>query len=127
MGSNRSANPVKHFASIVVPDPSLLAAVKDRLEALYGRIDHESLLIDRAFLSFERLIDAADLAAIKRQTKAVADELDHGYLDNTMVHFKDTAVHLSARGEPQAFFRHAQQIYRSQLKTMCILNRKEPH
>ena len=71
--------------------PKLLKNVEPRLCEAYGPIDHRSDvlpfdftdyyktemgdLIDRVFFSFERLIEADQLAEIKRQTNQLEDEL----------------------------------------------------
>ena len=95
MGSIRSFNPVKLFVGILVSERSLIPAVRERLVASYGNIDHESPLIpfdftdyyagemgdliERVFFSFERLIDADNLADIKRQTNQLEEELRAGF------------------------------------------------
>src|SRR4051812_17696692 len=111
MGSIRTFNPVKLFVGVLVSERSLIAAVKNRMTALYGTIDHESSvipfdftdyyseemgdIIDRVFFSFEQLIDADQLAGIKRRTNEIEAEfsagvkrpvnLDPGYLEHAKV------------------------------------------
>jgi Domain of unknown function (DUF4416) len=111
MGSIRAFGPVKLFIGVLVSDRASLPAVRDRLSPVYGPIDHESPIIpfdftdyynaemgdtiDRVLLSFERLVDADQLAGIKRQTNAIEDEfkaaakrpvnLDPGYIENAKV------------------------------------------
>jgi len=124
-------------------------------------------IIDRMFLSFERLIEADQLPEIKRQTNQLEQEmaallpivkrpvnLDPGYIEHAKVilastknfyhriylgggifgevtmHFKNNTYHFFPWTYPdyqsrdyQEFFLRIRQIYRSQLRTMCILNR----
>ena len=132
MGSIRTSTPVKHFVSMVATDRNRLTRMREQLEALYGRTDHEgSSIADggeaRVFLSFEQLIHPGDLDEIREQAKPLRHELDHGYIDNTAVHFMNRTMPLSQPARGEDFFHRAHEIYRSQLKTMCILNRKEPH
>src|SRR5262249_25820955 len=83
--------PVKLFVGVLVSDPKLITTVRDRLATLYGTIDHESPvipfdftdyyapemgdIIDRVFFSFQRLIEADQLAEIKRTTNALEQEM----------------------------------------------------
>lgn len=184
MGAIRPFNLVKLFIGILVNDKDSIPAVRARLGELYGRIDHESPVIPfdftnyyaremgdvlhRVFLSFEQLIEADQLADIKRQTNELEEEfkarllkpesvkrpvnLDPGYLEHAKVILASTKnfyhrIYLS-RGifgevtmhfrnnnfqffpwtypdyqskEYQEFFLQIRHIYRSQLKTMCIL------
>jgi hypothetical protein len=91
MGAIRQFNPVKLFVGVLVSHTRLLPDVEQRLNALYGPIDHRSPvipfdftdyyepemgdIIDRVFFSFERLIEADQLPEIKRQTNQFEDEL----------------------------------------------------
>jgi hypothetical protein len=182
MGSIRTFNPVKLFVGVLVSDRKLLPEIKNRLTALYGTIDHESPvipfdftdyyqsemgdIIDRVFFSFQQLIDADQLAKIKRQTNNLEAEfagtvqrpvnLDPGYIENAKVilastknfyhriylekgifaevtmHFRNNTFQFFPWTYPdyqsrdyQEFFLRIRHIYRSQLKTMCILNREE--
>ena len=184
MGSVRSFNSVKLFVGVLASDRKLIEQVRDRLTALYGTIDHESLvipfdftdyyaaemgeLVDRVFFSFERLIDGDQLAHIKSQTNDIEDEmkpllqtvsrpvnLDPGYLENAKVilastknfyhriylgngifaevtmHFRNNTFQFFPWTYPdyqskdyQEFFLRVRHIYRSQLRTMCIVNRE---
>ena len=189
MGSIRIFNPVKLFIGILVSDPGLIPSIRERLTALFGTIDHESPvipfdftdyyspemgdIIDRLFVSFERLIDADELAEIKRRTNTLEEEfsneqtvprpvkrpvnLDPGYIEHAKVilastknfyhriylgrgifaevtmHFRNNTFQFFPWTYPdyqskeyQEFFLRIRHIYRSQLKTMCILNREEP-
>src|SRR5215470_6263856 len=90
MGSIRTFNSVKLFIGILVSNPELIPSVRERLITLFGTIDHESPvipfdftdyysaemgdIIDRLFFSFERLIDADELAEIKRRTNTLEEE-----------------------------------------------------
>jgi hypothetical protein len=182
MGSIRTFNPVKLFVGVLVSDRSHIPAIKARMAALYGTIDHESPLIpfdftdyytaemgdiiDRVFFSFERLIEADQLAGIKRTTNDIEAEfasngnrpvnLDPGYIEHAKVilastknfyhriylergifaevtmHFRNNTFQFFPWTYPdyqsrdyQEFFLRIRHIYRSQLKTMCILNREE--
>ncbi len=91
MGAIRQFTPVKLFIGVLVSHTKLLADVEQRLIALYGPIDHRSPvipfdftdyyepemgdIIDRAFFSFERLIEADQLPEIKRQSNELEDSL----------------------------------------------------
>jgi hypothetical protein len=189
MGSIRTFNPVKLFVGVLVSDPGLIPSIRERLTALFGTIDHESPVIpfdftdyyspemgdaiDRLFFSFASLIDADELAEVKRQTNTLEEEfsteqtasqpvkrpvnLDPGYIENAKVilastknfyhriylgrgifaevtmHFRNNTFQFFPWTYPdyqskeyQEFFLRIRHIYRSQLKTMCILNREEP-
>jgi hypothetical protein len=188
MGSIRNFNPVKLFIGVLLSDKGLLPIIRERLIARFGMIDHESpiipfvftdyyspemgAIIDRLFFSFERLIDADELAEIKRRTNTLEEEfsseqtgqrsvkrpvnLDPGYLEHAKVilastknfyhriylgrgifaevtmHFKNNTFQFFPWTYPdyqskeyQEFFLRIRHIYRSQLKTMCNLNREE--
>lgn len=185
MGAIRSFNPVKLFAGVLVSHPKLLPEIENRLTAAYGPIDHRSDvipfdfthyyekemgdIIDRAFFSFERLIEADQLAGVKKQTNRLEDEmaplfttvkrpvnLDPGYIEHAKVilastknfyhriylgggifaevtmHFKNNTFQFFPWTYPdyqskdyQDFFLKIRQIYRSQLRTMCILKGEE--
>ena len=91
MGAIRQFNPVKLFVGVLVSHKRLMPQVEQRLIAAYGPIDHRSGIIpfdftdyyeaemgdiiDRAFFSFERLIEADRLPEIKRQTNELEEEL----------------------------------------------------
>jgi Domain of unknown function (DUF4416) len=114
MRAMRNPNPVKLFIGILVSDPKLIPQVEGRLAASYGAVDHRCPVIpfafttyyqtemgdriDRVFFSFERLIQADQLAEIKRQTNDIEGEmmpllktvkrpvnLDPGYLEQAKV------------------------------------------
>ena len=90
MGAIRSFNPVKLFAGVLLADPGLIKELEQRLVAEFGPIDHRSGIlpfeftdyyaaemgdiIDRVFLSFERLIEADDLPALKRRTNRMEED-----------------------------------------------------
>jgi|SRR5579884_1490420 len=185
MGTIRDFNPVKLFVGVLVSHSDRIPAVKSRLTALYGSIDHESAVIpfdftdyyntemgdaiERVLFSFERLIEGDQLPEIKRQTNDLEHEfavevasplqpsrrpvnLDPGYLENAKVvlastknfyhriylgrgifgevtmHFRNNMFQFFPWTYPdyqskeyQEFFFRIRHIYRSQLKTMCIL------
>jgi hypothetical protein len=100
--------PVKLIMGLIVTPDAPIAAVRRHLEATYGQIDGETALLpfvwtrfyeremgptlQRQFWSFEALIAANALAAIKRQTNATEHtfaghggqrriNLDPGYID----------------------------------------------
>jgi hypothetical protein len=189
MGSVRPFNPVKLFVGVLVSDPKFVTEVESRLVAEYGPVDYRSPLIpfdftdyyanemgdiiDRAFYSFERLIEADRLAAIKHRTNQMEAELaplleprpqriprpvnlDPGYIEHAKVilastknfyhriylgggifaevtmHFKNNTYQFFPWTYPdykskdyQDFFLKIRQIYRSQLRTMCLLNRED--
>jgi hypothetical protein len=84
MGTARQPEPVKLIASLLTGELSLLNRVKEALIHPLGPIDFESELLpfdhtdyytpefgpglQRQIVTFERLVDPADLPAIKRQT-----------------------------------------------------------
>lgn len=185
MGAIRQFNPVKLFIGVLVSNRKLLPEVEQRLSAAYGAIDHRSGtipfdftdyyeaemgdIIDRAFFSFERLIEADQLPEIKRQTNRLEADLapvlatvkrpvnlDPGYLEHAKVvlastknfyhriylsggifaevtmHFKNNIYQFFPWTYPdyqskeyQEFFLRIRHIYRTQLRTMCIINREE--
>jgi len=185
MGSVRTFNPVKLFVGVLVSTEKPLSEVEQRLTSRYGAIDHRSPVIpfdftdyyapemgdaiDRVFFSFERLIEADQLAEIKRQTNALEDDmrplyeavkrpvnLDPGYIEHSKVilastknfyhriylgsgifaevtmHFRNNTFQFFPWTYPdyqsrdyQEFFLKIRQIYRSQLRTMCIVSREE--
>ena len=81
MGSLRPPQPVKLVCSLFAGEPALLDQAREALERRFGPVDYESELLPfehtayyqaefgagllRRILSFERLIDPADLAEIK--------------------------------------------------------------
>jgi len=117
MGSIRTFNPVKLFVGILVSEEGRLAEIESRLAAEYGAIELRSSIIPftftdyyrretgdrilRAFLSFERLIDADRLPEIKHWTNTLEAEfaaagspsgdirrpvnLDPGYIEHSKV------------------------------------------
>jgi hypothetical protein len=181
MGALHAFNPVKLFIGILVSDTRHLKEVEERLTIQYGPIDHHSPIIpfdftdyyaremgdfiERVFFSFEQLIDAAQLPAIKTWTNRLEEEiastttsvkrpvnLDPGYLEHAKVilastknfyhriylgnrifaevtmHFKNNTYQFFPWTYPdyqsrdyQEFFLRVRQIYRTQLKTRCIL------
>ena len=185
MGSVRTFNPVKLFVGVLVSEPKLIGEVEKELTSRYGAIDHRSPvipfhftdyyapemgdIIDRVFFSFERLIEADQLAEIKRQTNGLEDDmrplyeavkrpvnLDPGYVEHAKVilastknfyhriylssgifaevtmHFRNNTFQFFPWTYPdyqsqdyQKFFLKMRQIYRSQLRTMCIVSREE--
>ena len=185
MGAVRSFNPVKLFIGILVSDSKLIPEVETRLISAYGPVDHRSPVIpfdftdyyapemgdviDRIFFSFERLIEADQLAEIKRQTNELENQmaplfktvkrpvnLDPGYIEHAKVilastknfyhriymargifgevtmHFKNNTFQFFPWTYPdyqskdyQEFFLKIRQIYRSQLRTMCIVSRED--
>ena len=185
MGAIHQFNPVKLFIGILISHKKLMPEVEQRLTTAYGPIDHRSGIIpfdftdyyeaemgdiiDRAFFSFERLIEADHLPEIKRQTNQLETEiapmfsevkrpvnLDPGYIEQAKVvlastknfyhriyleggifaevtmHFKNNTYQFFPWTYPdyqskdyQEFFLRVRQIYRSQLRTMCIVNRED--
>jgi len=188
MGAIRQFTPVKLFIGVLVANTKFIVQVEERLTAAYGPIDHRSEivpfdftdyyenemgdLIDRAFFSFERLIEANQLPEIKRQTNQLENELapllttprttvkrpvnlDPGYLEQAKVilastknfyhriylgggvfgevtmHFKNNTYQFFPWTYPDYqskayldFFMRMRQIFRSQLRTMCIVERE---
>ena len=185
MGAIRQFNPVKLFIGVLVSHKKLMPEVEHRLTAAYGPTDHRSGvipfdftdyyeaemgdIIDLAFFSFERLIEADQLPEIKRQTNQLETglapmassvkrpvNLDPGYLEHAKVvlastknfyhriylgggifgevtmHFRNNTYQFFPWTYPdyqskdyQEFFLRVRQIFRSQLRTMCIVNREE--
>ena len=185
MGAIHQFNPVKLFIGILVSHKKLMPEVEQRLTTAYGLIDHRSGIIpfdftdyyeaemgdiiDRAFFSFERLIEADHLPEIKRQTNQLETgmvpmfcevkrpvNLDPGYIEQAKVvlastknfyhriyleggifaevtmHFKNNTYQFFPWTYPdyqskdyQEFFLRVRQIYRSQLRMMCIVNRED--
>ena len=188
MGAIRPFTPVKLFIGVLAASPKFIPPVEERLTAAYGPVDHRSDvipfdftdyyeaemgdIIDRVFFSFERLIEADQLAEIKRQTNQLEDELapllrtsgapvkrpinlDPGYIEQAKVilastknfyhrlylgggvfgevtmHFKNNTYQFFPWTYPdyqskdyQDFFLRMRQIFRSQLRTMCIVDRE---
>ena len=114
MGAIRQSTPVKLFIGVLAANGKFISQVEQRLAAAYGAIDHRSEvipfdftdyyepemgdLIDRVFVSFERLIEADQLPEIKRQTNELEQEmaplletvkrpvnLDPGYIEQAKV------------------------------------------
>jgi hypothetical protein len=94
MGTTRTVQPVKLMASLLTGGLDLLAGVKEALSQAFGPIDFESELLpfdhtdyyspefglelQRQIVTFEELIDPADLPAIKRQTNDLERSLARG-------------------------------------------------
>jgi hypothetical protein len=186
MGAIRQFTPVKLFVGVLVSNRKFIPRVEQRLTEAFGVIDHRSDiipfdftdyyeaemgdLIDRAFFSFERLIEADQLPEIKRQTNRLETDLapllstavkrpvnlDPGYIEQAKVilastknfyhriylgggifgevtlHFKNNTYQFFPWTYPDYqskdyldFFLRTRQIFRSQLRTMCIINNKE--
>ena len=181
MGSIREFNPVKLFVGVLVSDPSLISSVEQELNNEYGPVDYRSPLIPfqfttyyesemgpnltRAFFSFEQLIQADQLPAIKQKANTLEESLapahpsvkrpvnlDPGYIENAKIilastknfyHriylgqgiFAEVTMHFRKEGwqffpwtypDYQSppyleFFMKSRQIYRTQLKNLCIL------
>ena len=114
MGSIRPFNPVKLFVGVLAAQENLVAEAESQLSSHYGPVDQRSPVIPftftdyyrretgdnilRAFLSFERLIEADQLPEIKLQTNALEEtfagekatvkrpvNLDPGYLEHAKV------------------------------------------
>ena len=105
--------------------------------------------IHRCLLSFERLIDPGSMPEICRQAKRIDEELatttDAGKLENSKVtlavadsplestdllHFNNGAAQFLPWAHPdfqsktsQEFFLKVRQLYRDQLRSMCLLRR----
>ena len=91
MAAIRQFTPVKLFIGVLVSHSKLIPEIEQRLEKVYGSIDHRSPVIpfdftdyyqaemgdviDRILFSFERLIEADQLPEIKRQTNRLEEEL----------------------------------------------------
>jgi hypothetical protein len=94
MGTAHEPEKVKLIASLLTGDAALLAEVETALLSLFGPIDFESELLPfdhtdyytpefgpgllRQIVTFERLVDPADLAAIKQQTNGLEWSLAKG-------------------------------------------------
>jgi hypothetical protein len=94
MGTAHEPEKVKLIASLLTGDPPLLAEVKTALSSLFGPLDFESGLLPfdhtdyysvefgpglrRQIVTFERLIDPADLPTIKWQTNDLEQSLVEG-------------------------------------------------
>lgn len=90
MGTIRSSHTVKLFAGVLIAPGGLLKTIEDRLAVEFGPIDDRSgripfentdyysdemgPAIDRVFFSFENLVEADELAAIKTKTNRIEDE-----------------------------------------------------
>ena len=90
MGAIQPFGQVKLFVGLLVADPGILNEVERQLIAEFGPIDHRSDIlpfeftdyyavemgdiIDRLFLSFERLIKADDLSALKLATNSLEED-----------------------------------------------------
>jgi hypothetical protein len=113
MGSIRTFSPVKLFIGVLVSGAEWLPAVEEHLCSQYGPVDHRSGIIpftfsqyyrhetgdsiQRVFFSFERLVWAEELGAIKVRTNQLETafasgapvkrpvNLDPGYLENAKV------------------------------------------
>ena len=185
MGSIRAFNPVKLFVGVLVSNGELVTAVESQLVAAYGPVDHRSPVLPftftdyyrretgdrilRLFFSFERLIDAGQLAEIKRHTNVLEEtfaaagttvkrpvNLDPGYLEHAKVilastknfyhrmylsrgifgevtmHFRNGAYEFFPWTYPdyksteyQSFFLELREVYRQQLRRLCLLRNPE--
>ena len=90
MGTAKQPQPVKLIASLFAGRQALLEATRVRLEEILGPTDYQSELLPfdhtdyyapefgpglvRLIVTFERLVDPGDLAAVKRQTNALEAE-----------------------------------------------------
>jgi len=108
MGGISSSEPVKLFVGMISRDEGLFDENRSRLVRRCGPVDIASEIFDfdyteyyrdemgeglkRRFISFERLMDPADIASIKLHTNSIEDEtasapgrrrvnLDPGYLE----------------------------------------------
>jgi hypothetical protein len=140
--------PVKLFAAIRLEDNSRFPPVEERLVSEYGPVDHRSSVkpmdeaIHLVLLSFERLIDVDRMPEIQKHTRSIAEELsatvEAGHLENSKVsvryedllQFRNGAVQFLPGARPhyqadtvQDFCLAMRQIYRGQLRTMCLLRR----
>ena len=120
-------SPVKLFAGVCVSDTSLLSQIEHRLEREFGPIDFRSDVIagDRMLLSFEQLIDPGQFSEITLRIGSLMIEFTTGavrifpgYIENTKVVQPDTGGFRS-----EEFFTAVRHIYRSQLRTMCLIKR----
>jgi hypothetical protein len=96
MGTAHEPVPVKMVASLLSGDPGLLDEAESALSRIYGVVDFQSALLpfdhtdyytpefgpglQRRIVAFERLIDPADLPAIKHQTNELERALVPGKL-----------------------------------------------
>ena len=94
MGTAAAPQLVKLIASLLTGEPALLAGVEDQLLRAFGPIDFESELLpfdhtdyyaaefgpclQRKIVTFERLVDPADLPAIKLQANEMERSLAVG-------------------------------------------------
>lgn len=90
MAEAKKAEPVKLICGIIAVDERAIGEARRELEALYGPIDLESDVIPftftdyyreemadnllRKFFAFKKLIDPAQIAAIKLQTNALEEK-----------------------------------------------------
>ena len=96
MGTTHEPVPVKLVASLLSGDPDLLDEAASALSRIYGVVDYQSALLpfdhtdyytpefgpglQRRIVAFKRLIDPADLPAIKHQTNELERTLAPGEL-----------------------------------------------
>jgi hypothetical protein len=91
MGAIKEPKPVKLIVGMFTQEPRLFDVAQERLSERFGPVDYESQLLpfdhtryyavefgenlQRKFVSFARLIDPGELAAIKRWTNELEMEL----------------------------------------------------
>ena len=121
MGTIRAPLPVKPIIGVLTAEPLLLSSVYQRLTRRFGPVDWQSALLpftsttyyaaemgenlQRQFISFERLMDAGALAAMKVFTNQVEEtfaregthrrrvNLDAGYVDSAKLVLASTKDH----------------------------------
>lgn len=71
MGKNQKVLPAKLFAGLFTERPEILDEVVEALVAKFGEVDIDR----RSFLSFDKLVDPARLARLKRATLRMEREL----------------------------------------------------
>ena len=125
--------------------------LEKKLISEFGSSDHRQSLIPsdesihRVLFSFDHLIETGDLERIRAITQSIEEEfsakLDVGFLDNRrvvlstkadeeVIQFRDGAIQVLAWPHPgrlcdksSDFFLTMRKIYRSQLRSMCLLRR----
>ncbi len=119
MGTAREPTPVKLVISLLTGKPELLPQVKTELSRLFGALDYEGELLPfdhtsyytpefgpgllRQIVTFERLVNPADLPTIKHQTNSLERSLavegkrqvniDPGYLSLAKLVLASTKDH----------------------------------